>query len=26
VTLRAGRYRFVCDPHAAAMRGSFSVR
>jgi plastocyanin len=26
VTLRAGRYRFVCDPHAAAMRGSFRVR
>jgi plastocyanin len=26
VTLRAGRYRFVCDPHASAMRGSFRVR
>ena len=26
VTLRAGTYRFVCDPHAAAMRGSFRVR
>jgi plastocyanin len=26
VTLGAGRYRFVCDPHAAAMRGSFRVR
>jgi plastocyanin len=26
VTLRAGRYRFVCDPHARAMRGSFRVR
>jgi plastocyanin len=26
VTLRAGRYRFVCDPHADAMRGSFRVR
>ena len=26
VTLRAGRYRFVCDPHAAAMRGTFRVR
>jgi plastocyanin len=25
-TLRAGTYRFVCDPHAAAMRGSFRVR
>lgn len=26
VTLRAGTYRFVCDPHAAGMRGSFRVR
>lgn len=26
VTLRPGRYRFVCDPHARAMRGSFRVR
>jgi plastocyanin len=26
VTLRPGRYRFVCDPHATAMRGSFRVR
>jgi plastocyanin len=26
VTLRPGRYRFVCDPHAARMRGSFRVR
>lgn len=26
LTLRAGRYRFVCDPHAAVMRGSFRVR
>lgn len=25
VTLRAGRYRYVCDPHAARMRGSFRV-
>jgi plastocyanin len=25
VTLRKGRYRFVCDPHAARMRGSFRV-
>ena len=23
--LRKGRYRFVCDPHAARMRGSFRV-
>jgi plastocyanin len=25
VTLRPGRYRFVCDPHADSMRGSFRV-
>jgi plastocyanin len=25
VRLRKGRYRFVCDPHAAQMRGSFRV-
>jgi plastocyanin len=25
VTLRRGRYRFVCDPHAAVMKGSFRV-
>jgi plastocyanin len=25
VTLRAGIYRFVCDPHARRMRGSFRV-
>jgi plastocyanin len=25
VTLRRGRYRFVCDPHAGRMRGSFRV-
>ncbi len=25
VTLRVGRYRFVCDPHAKQMRGSFRV-
>jgi plastocyanin len=25
VTLRRGLYRFVCDPHAARMRGSFRV-
>jgi plastocyanin len=23
VTLRRGTYRFVCDPHASSMRGSF---
>ena len=26
VTLRAGTYRFVCDPHASGMKGSFTVR
>ncbi len=26
VTLRAGRYTYVCDPHADSMRGSFRVR
>jgi plastocyanin len=26
LTLRRGRYRFVCDPHARRMRGSFRVR
>ncbi|MDQ3822465.1 MAG: hypothetical protein M3321_04400 [Actinomycetota bacterium] len=26
VTLRPGRYTFVCDPHADDMRGSFRVR
>ena len=25
VTLRPGRYTFVCDPHADSMRGSFRV-
>lgn len=25
LTLRRGRYRYVCDPHARAMRGSFRV-
>lgn len=25
VTLRSGTYRYVCDPHAARMRGSFRV-
>jgi plastocyanin len=26
VTLRRGTYRFVCDPHASGMKGSFRVR
>jgi plastocyanin len=25
VTLKKGTYKFVCDPHAAAMKGSFKV-
>jgi len=25
VTLKKGTYRFVCDPHASAMKGSFRV-
>ena len=25
VALRKGTYRFVCDPHASSMRGSFQV-
>ena len=26
ITLRAGTYRFVCDPHAIQMKGSFRVK
>jgi plastocyanin len=26
VRLRAGKYTFVCQPHASAMKGAFSVR
>jgi plastocyanin len=26
VRLRRGTYRYVCDPHASAMKGSFRVR
>jgi plastocyanin len=26
VRLRAGRYTYVCDPHADSMRGTFTVR
>lgn len=26
LTLRKGTYRFVCDPHATSMKGSFIVR
>jgi plastocyanin len=25
VTLKKGTYRFICDPHASAMKGSFKV-
>ena len=25
VTLRKGTYKYVCDPHASTMRGTFSV-
>jgi plastocyanin len=25
VTLKKGTYKFVCDPHAAIMKGSFKV-
>jgi plastocyanin len=25
VTLKKGKYTYVCDPHAAAMRGTFTV-
>ncbi len=26
VTLKKGKYTYVCDPHAAAMKGSFTVK
>ena len=26
VTLKKGTYRFVCDPHATSMKGSFRIR
>jgi plastocyanin len=26
VTLKKGTYKFVCDPHASAMKGSFTVK
>jgi plastocyanin len=25
VTLKAGKYTYVCDPHASFMKGSFTV-
>jgi plastocyanin len=26
VALKKGKYTFVCDPHASAMRGSFTIK
>jgi len=26
VTLKAGKYAFVCDPHSSSMKGSFTVK
>jgi plastocyanin len=26
VTLKEGKYTFVCDPHASSMRGSFTIK
>ena len=26
LTLKAGKYTFVCDPHASSMKGSFTVK
>lgn len=26
VTLKKGTYKFVCDPHASSMKGSFTIR
>ncbi len=26
VTLKKGKYTFVCDPHASSMKGSFTVK
>ena len=26
ITLKAGKYTFVCDPHASGMKGSFTVK
>jgi hypothetical protein len=26
VTLKRGKYSFVCDPHASSMRGSFTIK
>jgi plastocyanin len=26
ITLKKGKYTFVCDPHASTMKGSFTIR
>jgi plastocyanin len=26
ITLKKGKYSFICDPHASSMRGSFRIR
>jgi plastocyanin len=26
ITLKKGKYTFVCDPHAATMKGSFTIK
>jgi plastocyanin len=26
ISLRKGTYRFVCDPHASSMKGSFAIK
>lgn len=26
VTLKKGKYAFICDPHASSMRGSFTIK
>jgi plastocyanin len=26
ITLKKGTYRYVCDPHASVMKGSFTIR
>jgi plastocyanin len=26
ITLKKGKYVFVCDPHATVMKGSFTIR
>lgn len=26
ITLKKGKYKFVCDPHASSMKGSFTIK